>query len=256
MNKKINVDSIKSSVKFCHYTTIENARKILSGECIFLNKLSNMNDIGEFKLHSRDKDKVFVLSLCNSDMKSIPLFYLYGGIDGKGCKIDFTDSFVRRMITNCKIKPVNKQMQVLKKEYNENDYDIHFGHIYYIAYSGHMRHGKSICTEYKSFDAAYHSLKTYDKYLVKNSIWYHEKEFRIIVIFNKPVKYDRVALSLDIKQREKGITLICGPETAKEDYISIKREFSDYGISKVECVSDMQIKMGLVDKNRYLYHNK
>ena len=38
---------IKSNTKFCHFTSIDNARNILSSESFFLSKYSKMNDLAE-----------------------------------------------------------------------------------------------------------------------------------------------------------------------------------------------------------------
>ena len=90
---------IKSKTKFCHYTSMESARKILSDGKIFLNRFSSENDKAEYFLHGDEDNKIFSCCLCNSEAINIPLYYLYGGIDGKGCRIQFTASKLSNMIS-------------------------------------------------------------------------------------------------------------------------------------------------------------
>lgn len=97
-NNKGYFDEIQSGTRFCHYTTIDSARKIISGETIYLNCFDNMNDLSERDDHKYEKDQVFTVSFCHSETKSIPLFYLYSGIDGKGCRMEFSAAKLREMI--------------------------------------------------------------------------------------------------------------------------------------------------------------
>lgn len=69
---------------------LKNADSILKSKCFYLSKLRKMNDEDERDLHKDELDRIFVLSFCHSNAKDIPLFYLYSGIDGKGCRIEFT----------------------------------------------------------------------------------------------------------------------------------------------------------------------
>ena len=53
---------IKSSTKFCHYTSLDNARCILNSECFFLGRYDTMNDLAEARQHRKESNRVFALS--------------------------------------------------------------------------------------------------------------------------------------------------------------------------------------------------
>ena len=91
-------------------------------------------------------------------------------------------------------------------------------------------------------------------YFVKNKVWEYEKEFRIVVCFHNEIMYDRIAVSVPIKEKERGISLTCGPEILNCEVEKIKEEFHEYGIQNIYAYSDekIQIKMDLVNKNKHL----
>lgn len=245
---------IKSSTKFCHYTTIDSARNILSSNCFYLSKFNYMNDLKEAKLHRFETDNVFSLSFCNSDSINIPLFYLYSGIDGKGCRIQFTDAKIREIVKNCKVHYVNKSFKVLKKEINPSEYDILFDWIYYTSTDGFCSHKHDDDKKYQSIDEAIDTLQNYNKhYFIKKPIWKFENEFRIIIKFKSPVKYDRISLDFNIKENEKSISVLCAPEINDAEYIEIADEFRDYDIHKVNRSSDYGVSMNLLKKNEEIF---
>ena len=88
--------------------------------------------------------------------------------------------------------------------------------------------------------------------LIYYVFWKFEKEFRIIVRFNEPVDYDRIALDFEIKDDEKSISIMCAPEIEEDEYKEITDEFKEYGISKVSVSLDFGVSMNLLQKNRQL----
>ncbi len=248
-----NNHNIISRTKFCHYTTIDNARNILSSESFFLSKYNRMNDLAEAGLHSNDKDRVFVLCFSNSESFNIPVFYLYGGIDGKGCRIQFTDAKIRDLINKCQIRFVNNSYRVLKREVPSDSYSIFGDWVYYVTNDGFCEHKIDKINRYNNKEAALKELaKDNRQYFVKSPIWKYESEFRIVVVFKEKVEYDKIALSFDIKENEKGISMVCGPETSEKEYKEIRKEFGDYGISKCSRYPEGIVSMDLVERNKDL----
>jgi len=247
------IEMVKSKTKFCHYTSVKNARNILSNECIFLSKFSGMNDITEAGLHSEDMNRVFVLSLCHSEALNIPVFYLYGGINGKGCRIQFTDTKIREILQKSQVFGVNKQYRLLKNSIDPSEYKIISDWVYYISTDGYCEHRNDTPKRFESKEKALLELKKTDRnYFVKSPIWKYENEFRIIVAFNKDIPYDRVALRFNIKNNDPGISVKFGPETTQEEFDKLKAEFKDYGIDKSSKSLDNAIKMDLIDRNKEL----
>lgn len=240
---------IESTTKFSHFTSTENARKILSSGTFYLSKFNSMNDLSEAKLHDDDKDKVFSLSFCHSESLNIPLFYLYGGIDGKGCRLQFTPTKINDIIANNTVHFVNKNNVCLRKPVNKSSYSIDCDWIHYVTSNGHCEYKNDEKRRYESFENAVETLKNVDKhYFIKNLIWKFEKEFRIIVKFNEPINYDRIALKFVIKDNERGISLVCGPEYKEEDVKNVREEFLEYGIVKVDASITDAISMRLCEK--------
>jgi hypothetical protein len=244
------MENLFGTTKLCHFTSVENARRILSNGTFYLSKFNLMNDLAEARLHKDEMDKIFSLSFCHSESLNIPLFYLYGGLDGKGCRIQFTAAKMNELLSNCKIHYVNKNNICLKKEVKPTDYSIEYDWIYYVASNGYCEH-RDVPLTFQSFDDTVTSLKSKEKhYFIKNMIWKFEKEFRIIVRFADPVPYDRVALKFNIKDGERGLSLMCGPEYCEEDIDNIRNEFTDYGIAKIVPSTINTISMRLAEKNK------
>ncbi len=244
---------IKSNTKFCHFTSTDNARDIMNSETFYLSKYDNMNDLAEAALHSDEKNKVFVLCFSNSESLNIPAYYLYGGIDGKGCRIQFTDAKISEIIQNNSLYYINKRLKPLKKEIPKTEYKVYCDWIYYISADGYCEHKKDGPKRYKSIDEALNELKTDNKhYFVKNPIWKYENEFRIVVVFNQDIEYDKIALKFHIKDSDKGVSISFGPETTENEYLALSKEFCEYGVSKNKKTTDYAISMNLVARNKRL----
>ena len=241
-----------TKTKICHYTSIANAREIISGGAFYLNKLSKMNDQSEAEMHGTEAENVYATSFCHSESKSIPLFYLYSGIDGKGCRLEFTLAKMKQIVSG-RVFPVNKKLKILKNEIDKNLYDIQIGWIHYVARDGAEFYKGKKLHRFNDIKEAYQQLKSEnEEYLIKRPYWRYEDEFRICVRFKSKIQYDRIALKFDMNEIEKGISMECGPELSESELEEIKKEFADYGIRRVSRFNDIKIQMGLVEKNKTL----
>ena len=246
---------IHSSTKFCHFTSVENARNILNSACFYLSKYKSMNDLAEARLHEKDKDRVFILCFSNTEALNIPEFYLYGGIDGKGCRLQFTDAKIRELLNNCTVSFVNKSYRKLKKVVPSSAYTIYWDWIYYISSNGFCEHRNDQPRKYQSVEEALVLLEAEKKnYFVKSPIWKYENEFRIAIIFNEDVPYDNISLKFNIKEKERGISICFGPETSEEEYKNLSNEFSEYGIVNTKKAIENAICMNLISRNKRLFH--
>jgi len=243
----------KSETKYCHFTSVENAREILSTETFYLSKYSQMNDLAEAKIHSDETNDAFSLCFSNSEALNIPAFYLYGGIDGKGCKIQFTRAKLNEIINDCTVFYVNKQNKKLRREVPKSAYSIYYDWIYYVSSNGYCDHKINGSKQFNGIEEALNELKKSNRhYFVKNPIWKYENEFRIVVAFNSKVKYSRIAIEFNILDKDRGVSVVFGPETTENEYSELSKEFSDYGVMKKEKTSDYAISMKLIERNRKL----
>ena len=64
----------------------------------FASNLAIMNDKNEKELHPNNSESVHALCFCNSNTEKIPMWYLYGGITGKGCALGVTPAKMRDWI--------------------------------------------------------------------------------------------------------------------------------------------------------------
>lgn len=238
-----------TGVRYCHYTSVENARRILSAERLYLSKMDNMNDISEAELHKNDEYMTFSTCFCHSESKNIPMFYLYSGIDGKGCRIEMSAAKIKSIIRNVEIYPVNSKNICLKKPLNSEDYIIDYDWVHYISNNGFGSYRGKEGKWYTSFEDACKNEDVY--FFLKNYIWRYEKEFRIIVRVKKDFPYKRIALRVPVKEKENSISITCGPELGKSEVDGIREEFNTYGIQKINSFSDDHIKisMNLVKRN-------
>ena len=242
-----------NGVKYCHYTNLDCARKIIADERIFLSKMDAMNDSSETELHANDMKAVFSTCFCHSEAKSIPMFYLYSGIDGKGCRLEFTAAKIKELLRNIEVYPVNKEMKCLKKRIPSEDFDVMFDWIHYIASDGFGYYRGRVCTNFTSFEEA--SNPESDIYnFIKNPVWRYENEFRIVIRMKKDCSYERVAIHIPCKEQERGISITCGPELSLSEVEAIREEFNEYGIQHIHSYSHEKIKieMKLVSRNKNL----
>ena len=89
---------ISSSYTFWIYTSIGNLNDILKSGYFFASNLAIMNDKNEKELHPNNSESVHALCFCNSNTEKIPMWYLYGGITGKGCALGVTPAKMRDWI--------------------------------------------------------------------------------------------------------------------------------------------------------------
>lgn len=244
---------VRSNTKFCHFTSTDNARSILNSESFFLSKYDRMNDLAEASLHDEQRNRVFVLCFSNSDALNIPAFYLYGGIDGKGCRIQFTDAKMREIINHCSLFYVNNKLKRLKKEISKSDYNIYYDWIYYISSDGYCEHKKDKAKRYSDLNEAFTELEKNNRhFFIKSPIWKYENEFRIVVVFNKEIKYNNIALNFPMRDIDKSISVAFGPETTDEEFSELSDEFQEYGIVNSMRTSDYAISMNLIARNKRL----
>ena len=91
-----------SKYTFWQYTSIDNIGYILDGDGFWVNNITAMNDLREIELHKEEKDNIFVQCFSNSPNEKIPMWYLYGGITGKGARIGLTPGVMRDYINSIK----------------------------------------------------------------------------------------------------------------------------------------------------------
>lgn len=241
---------------FCHYTSVEAALSILESGFFYLSPFENMNDVDELKLHEDESKKIFSLCFCNSLADNIPLWYLYGGIDGKGVRIEFTAAKMRDLIRICE-KSVYDLTNEVANELSSSEYELHYGWIYYekgknnVSYRGHPIS--------KTDMKVYHGVRNSDNsiyYFIKGFPWRYEKEFRILVKIKKEgVK--KVGIKFDFEKFKSGIRLLAAPEFSKSNEQTVAKfaNIKKWDKKKLKGKSELRIQMNLLKRNFFKYVN-
>lgn len=244
---------VQSSNGFCYFTTVNTAEKILSDgdeNCIWVSPINRMNDLHESEMHPVNGDSVYGLCFCNSEMDNIPMWYLYGGINGRGARIKITAKKMQTFIENIDYVYAIKDGKKREKLYKERDFSVECGWIFYRE----DRH------RIKYRDTYYSLLNSLDEFernnfFVKDIEWKYEKEFRIVFyILKGETPPERIAVPIDKKMLMKsgGLSVMLAPERQERgtEKSLIEKYAKKFGLpeSKVSF-SKLKIKMNLIPRN-------
>ena len=223
-----------SGAHFYHYTTEERIKKILDRKekpgkgCFYVNSISHMNDEQEKELHKADGDKVFALCFSQQKEENIPLWYLYGGIMGKGARIDFTSAkmidlikgikYVFPVINNVYGIPMPDESNPLEKG---KDFDFSCGWVYYCknAVKDSDRIDKIMFRNDLYWLKGSYTEFSRDNYYVKDYPWNYEKEFRLLFKFKEKAPSEQIAFYFDrdIFAKARGIKIMLAPNAEKSE---------------------------------------
>ena len=232
---------------FCHYTTSDAANSILESGMFYATNLRCSNDLNERERHRSANGSVHSISLCNSKTESIPLWYLYAGLDGKGVRLRITSAKLWQWINSneviYRVKDGNPDYQKPLRRYV--DYDIFAGWVCYRD----QKNAKRILVRNKQYlylgDWETISLSK-DVFLIEDFIkdyeWAYEKEFRIVFRVHK--NEDRIAVPIDVGM----FSIMFAPEIQDKEE-QLKRNGFLKWIQKGTESSCLSIRMDL--ENRF-----
>lgn len=256
-----------SKAYFYHYTTSRRAlcilerSEILGESCFLVSDLTSMNDLMELDQHRDEAGAIFALCFSQQREENIPLWYLYGGIGGKGARIGLTPSKMIRFIDGIDtVYPAKKKNNgryeadpehPLKKD---QDFTLECGWIYYCKTYGKdddesvekiMYRNELYCLEddYRIFKEKNYFIKVYP--------WNYEEEFRIIFKFETPPA-EKIVLPFSVTNlaKNRGMSLMFAPnaEKTEEEILDIARKT---GISGGQIRnSKLHVKLDLLNRNR------
>ena len=250
---------------YYHYTSLQNVNNILKSKQLWLSPLSkSSNDkIEKEKYEEYEKSGNSLFSVCFSTgtSESLPLWYLYSGIDGKGARIEFKKTLFKKLTSNSEVSLAEKlsdgNVNIVKK-LDENSCKLSCRDILYLGsdtqnkdlyrckYNGDAKNGLS-----KDF---YNALTNEYGQFIKTLIWFYEKETRVQVeITDKNLieKGKNYVVVINLKDILPDISVRLGPEQENEtdeiinSYDGI-REWVNSKLLKSDF--DGQIKMNLKEK--------
>lgn len=245
---------ISSSYTFWNYTSIGNLNDILKSGYFFASNLAIMNDNNEKELHLSNSESVHALCFCNSNTEKIPMWYLYGGITGKGCALGVTPAKMRdwiRMIKEVYVV-VGKKADTEQVLSVGKDVSLECGWVFY-------RKGKSEIF----YRNKWHRIaeKDYDEFendnfFIKDYPWEYEREFRILIKNKTGKNHDRLAIKIPEKIYPS-LKLRLAPELTEEKFQSEVKDlegFQKFFISSKAKESDLKISMDLLNRNKERIH--
>lgn len=245
---------ISSSYTFWNYTSIGNLNDILKSGYFFTSNLAIMNDKNEKELHLSNSESVHALCFCNSNTEKIPMWYLYGGITGKGCALGVTPAKMRdwiRMIKEVYVV-VGKKADTEQVLSVGKDVSLECGWVFY-------RKGKSEIF----YRNKWHRIaeKDYDEFendnfFIKDYPWEYEREFRILIKNKTGKNHDRLAIKIPEKIYPS-LKLRLAPELTEEKFQSEVKDlegFQKFFISSKAKESDLKISMDLLNRNKERIH--
>lgn len=189
-----NDDRAYRHTNYYHYTSLENVDKMLSNKQIRLTALSKTaNDNIEKALYIKYGNNLFSLCFSTGTSESLPLWYLYSGIDGKGARIEISKKNIKTLISQTKFYlietedsyPFNKVFDYKPVLLNDDNCKILFRDILYIgrdsAKPGKCRIKYNGSTKNEIDESVCKAIKRQYERFTKTLIWFYEKETRLQV---------------------------------------------------------------------------
>lgn len=244
---------------FFHYTRYTNAVKILDQNCehnyFFVSNIGGMNDLHEKIFHNEDQDKVFVLSFCNTLTENLPLWFMYGGIDGTGVRIGFRPVCMKEFLMNIDtVYPIDSSGKPDRKhKLKKNvDFELECGWVLYYDYEKRAEYRG----EQLEFDNSteQNELKLNDNYFVKRYPWKYENEFRVVFKF-KEKPSEKIALEVDFDKYAKsnGLRIGLAPGYNKPlEYGTLKLNSVECKQKRIELGKKIGLRFGIIENSNLL----
>ena len=228
---------------FWHYTSVETLEKILETKCFRLGSIENMNDRDEAILHQADGDRIHAMCFCNSDTESIPMWYLYAGLDGAGVAIGLTPRVMLDFVRS--IQTVYTEFGIVLKV--GRDVEIRCG---WVAYQ------KKKDPNHVFYKNNWRTLDDAEKfndenYFIKVYPWLYEQEFRIVAINLTETPCEALFADIPEKMIDK-LKLRLAPEIRQVDGRIMDANGKTIGYfpeNKMEQ-SKLGIRMNLLERNK------
>lgn len=221
---------------FCTYRSRDTAIAILQGNnnYFLLNSIAGTNDEHEKKLHVNG-EKVFPLCFCHSKTENIPLWYLYGGIDGHGICIRLTEAKMNDFYNGINyVRPANNWHVDEEKELEKGtDFEVKYGWVYYCKEDNSEETGiKHTIVKYRNskYQLNDESLEQFqkDNYFLKDYPWNYEKEFRILFIFKeKPSEQIAVPFPKSELEKNGGLSIKLAPNYTEQEEEELRKTLND-----------------------------
>ncbi len=204
---------------YCHYTTVHSADLILTSKTFRLGKIVNSNDGKENSVG------LYALCFCTGKTEKLPMWYLYGGLEGNGVRIRITPALFKKLLAQFDKIHTEIDGKMSSDFLSADNVDsVKFGRVNYVDFGSKNR--IKYCHEY--FERPADDLDSkqpedyFNTHFVKDYAWEYEKEARIVVKLKRRTDNEYPdALYITIPDEVyKKLELTRGPETSDEDKVA------------------------------------
>ena len=221
-----NDDQAFRHTNYYHYTSLGKVNSILESKQLWLNQLSkSANDLVERKNYEQFGDNVFSICFSTGTSESLPLWYLYSGIDGRGARIELRKKVFKQLINESDVYLLETQnhLPCCSVKLKTADYTITCRDILYI---GEDSQKKNVYRLKHNGDALnniskikYDFLKANYSKFIKGLIWFYEKETRVQIEVNSELinPNKNYVVALNFEKIFDNISLCLAPEFASLD---------------------------------------
>ena len=260
--------------EYCHYTKVSTIERILESHSLRLACVDGFNDECDKQQFGNEQEQKYYYSICFStgSTENLALWYLYSGMDGRGGRISFTKTRIKKMIAQAHyyLCEIDKKSGAEIKEVMELTEASHtmMRRFYDVIYF--QNQNKSVRLKYNTMVNNNFNIDEFENYkkqnfgIFKNIVWYHEKETRLLVeltgearkAIDNNKKY-AVKMSFPEDFRDNWLRIKFAPEVTQEIYYDIVKKNHKIGevlrnTSNVKLSDNAgEVKMKLCDKCEY-----
>lgn len=248
--------------QYFHYTKLDIVDSILKNKKFWLSNVDGFNDTLDIKQFGQDPVPCFSLCFSTGIHENLPLWYLYSGLDGRGARICFTKTGIKKLVKNGRYSlrlfgPNEDQdgKEIMSLE-DGKTMKLSFRDVIYFQ-SGDSK-GKcalkyNTMTNYKIETEEFENYSQKNRGFQKGLIWYYEKETRLLVellgdakkVWEEKSKENtiRVILSFD-ETLLKHIRVTLAPNIALSD--------KDDVLKDKEGICELMEKTAVVQLSKYV----
>lgn len=257
--------------QYFHYTKLDVVDSILKNRKFWLSNVGGFNDTVDIEQFGKGPVPYFSLCFSTGIHENLPLWYLYSGLNGRGARIGFTKTGIKKLVEKGKYSlwlfgPDKDQngKEIMSLE-DGKTMKLLFRDVIY-AQTGDSK-GKcalkyNTMTNYKIANEEFENYRKENRGFQKGLIWYYEKETRLLVELLGDAKKEweekskentiRVVLSFDeTLLRHTRITLAPNIALSDKDAVLKDKEGICRLLKKTAAVQLSQyagtINMGLCD---------
>lgn len=251
---------------YCHYTTLNVIDSMLRNNALWLSCVDGFNDKIDTKQFDEESlKKYYSICFATGKTENLSLWYIYSGVEGRGGRIRLTKSGIRKLqelstFSLWEFDNKNNKIVNCVKNLEKNDFQLKFKDIIYYADQGRDKVDLkyNTMTNYNIKREDFDAYKKENVGFYKGTIWYYEKETRLLLelnddIYNHFVQKDKnykVVMEWDESFR-KYINIELAPETetleVKNELSSIRGFINETSKVKLSKYSG-QISMNLCNK--------